>query len=51
MVWFMGWATDWSQTSNYLQHAYIAWLTRGLCKSSHHLHGLGSEVLANKHAL
>lgn len=30
MVWFMGWATDWSQTSNYLQHAYVAWLTRGL---------------------
>lgn len=30
MVWFIGWATDWSQTSNYLQHAYIAWLTRGL---------------------
>lgn len=32
MVWFMGWATDWSQTSNYLQHAYIHWITRGLCK-------------------
>lgn len=30
MVWFMGWATDWSQTSNYLQHAYIHWMTRGL---------------------
>ena len=26
----MSWATDWSATSNYLQHAYIAWLTRGL---------------------
>lgn len=32
MVWFMSWATDWSQTSNYLQHAYIHWMTRGLCK-------------------
>lgn len=32
MVWFMGWATDWSQTSNYLQHAYIHWMTRGLCE-------------------
>lgn len=30
MVWFTGWATDWSQTSNYLQHAYIHWMTRGL---------------------
>jgi hypothetical protein len=30
MVWFMGWATDWSQTSNYLQHTYISWMTRGL---------------------
>lgn len=30
MVWFMSWATDWSQTSNYLQHAYIHWMTRGL---------------------
>ncbi|PSR76994.1 hypothetical protein BD289DRAFT_378234 [Coniella lustricola] len=30
MVWFISWATDWSQTSNYLQHAYIHWMTRGL---------------------
>ncbi|KAK0751245.1 hypothetical protein B0T18DRAFT_478288 [Schizothecium vesticola] len=30
MVWFLGWATDWSQTSNYLQHAHIHWMTRGL---------------------
>ncbi|KAM7186129.1 non-anchored cell wall protein-1 [Naviculisporaceae sp. PSN 640] len=30
MVWFVGFATDWSQTSNYLQHAYIHWMTRGL---------------------
>ncbi|KAI7484157.1 hypothetical protein KC351_g4692 [Hortaea werneckii] len=30
MVWFSSWATDWSPTSNYLQHAYIHWLTRGL---------------------
>lgn len=34
MVWFMSWATDWSQTSNYLQHAYIHWMTRGLCESN-----------------
>ncbi|KAF2458194.1 hypothetical protein BDY21DRAFT_363118 [Lineolata rhizophorae] len=30
MVWFMGWATVWSPTSNYLQHSYIHWMTRGL---------------------
>lgn len=30
MVWFISWATDWSQTSNYLQHTYIHWMTRGL---------------------
>lgn len=34
MVFFIGWATDWSMTSNYLQHAYIHWVTRGLCKST-----------------
>lgn len=32
MVWFISWGTDWSQTSNYLQHAYIHWMTRGLCR-------------------
>lgn len=30
MAFFMGWATDWSPTSNFLQHAYIHWMTRGL---------------------
>jgi len=30
MVFFIGWATEWSPTSNILQHAYITWLTRGL---------------------
>ncbi|KAK4448006.1 hypothetical protein QBC34DRAFT_381838 [Podospora aff. communis PSN243] len=30
MAWFMGWATDWSQSCNFLQHAYIHWMTRGL---------------------
>jgi hypothetical protein len=30
MVFFIGWATEWSPTSNYLQHAYITWMTRGL---------------------
>lgn len=32
MVFFTSWATNWSLTSNYLQHAYIHWMTRGLCK-------------------
>jgi hypothetical protein len=30
MAFFLGWATDWSPTSSYLQHAWITWLTRGL---------------------
>jgi hypothetical protein len=30
MVFFIGWATEWSPTSNILQHAYITWMTRGL---------------------
>ncbi|VBB79645.1 Putative protein of unknown function [Podospora comata] len=30
MVWFMSWATDWAQGPNFLQHAYIHWLTRGV---------------------
>ncbi|KAL3424693.1 hypothetical protein PVAG01_03974 [Phlyctema vagabunda] len=30
MVFFISWATDWAQTSNYLQHAWIHWATRGL---------------------
>ncbi|SPO06303.1 related to extracellular serine-rich protein [Cephalotrichum gorgonifer] len=30
MVFFMSWATDWSVASNYLQHAYIHWMTRGI---------------------
>lgn len=30
MVWFNSWATEWSVTSNFLQHAFIHWMTRGL---------------------
>lgn len=30
MAFFIGWATQFSPTSNVLQHAYITWLTRGL---------------------
>ncbi|KAF2196788.1 hypothetical protein GQ43DRAFT_497778, partial [Delitschia confertaspora ATCC 74209] len=30
MVWFLPWATDWSQTSTFLSHAWIHWMTRSL---------------------
>jgi hypothetical protein len=30
MVFFISWATAWSPTSNFLQHAYITYLTRGV---------------------
>ncbi|KAK3671042.1 hypothetical protein LTR78_009003 [Recurvomyces mirabilis] len=30
MVFFTSWATEWSPTSAFLQHAYIHWMTRGL---------------------
>ncbi|KAK7696884.1 hypothetical protein SLS64_014112 [Diaporthe eres] len=29
-VWFTSWAPSWSATSNYLQHAHIHWMTRGV---------------------
>lgn len=32
MGWFTSFATDWSTTSNFIQHSYIHWVTRGLCK-------------------
>lgn len=38
MVWFIGWATDWSATSAYLQHSYIHWLTRGLFVGKRKVH-------------
>lgn len=30
MAFFLGWGADWSPTSSYLQHTWIAWMTRGL---------------------
>jgi hypothetical protein len=30
MVWFLPFALDWAPSSNYLQHAWISWVTRGL---------------------
>jgi hypothetical protein len=32
MVFFLNFATDWSYTSVFLQHVWINWVTRGLCK-------------------
>lgn len=32
MAFFISWATEWAMASNYLQHAWIHWLTRGICK-------------------
>ena len=30
MVFFIGFAQDWSPSSSFMQHAYITWMTRGL---------------------
>jgi hypothetical protein len=38
MVFFISWATDWSLTSNFLQHAYIHWMTRGLFLGKRKVH-------------
>jgi len=38
LVWFTSWATDWSATSNYLQHAHIHWMTRGLFLGKRKVH-------------
>jgi hypothetical protein len=32
MAFFISWGSDWSATSTYLQHAWIAWITRGVCE-------------------
>jgi hypothetical protein len=34
MAFFLGWGTDWAQTSTFLQHAWINWMTRGVCTFS-----------------
>ncbi|KAK3676100.1 hypothetical protein LTR78_003850 [Recurvomyces mirabilis] len=38
MVFFTSWATDWAATSNFLQHAYIHWMTRGFFVGSRKLY-------------
>lgn len=40
MLWFTSWASEWSPTSNYFAHAYITWMTRGLCELPLLLHVL-----------
>ncbi|CAI6080381.1 unnamed protein product [Clonostachys chloroleuca] len=37
-VWFISWATDWSPTSNWLQHAHIHWMTRGVFVGKRKVH-------------
>ncbi|KAL2678907.1 hypothetical protein Neosp_009659 [[Neocosmospora] mangrovei] len=42
-VWFIGWAADWSQTTNFLQHAHIHWITRGVFLGKRKIH-LNTQV-------
>ena len=43
MALFIGFATEWSSTSNYLQHAYIHWITRGLFAGARKTY-LGTQI-------
>lgn len=43
MVFFMSFATDWCPTSNFLQHAWIHWVTRGLYAGYRRIN-LGTQV-------
>jgi len=43
MVFFINWATDWSLASNFIQHAYIHWLTRGLFVGARKVY-LGTQI-------
>lgn len=38
MVWFTGFAPSWSASSNYLQHSWITWITRGLYVGNRRIH-------------
>ncbi|KAH6685826.1 hypothetical protein F5X68DRAFT_269203 [Plectosphaerella plurivora] len=42
-VWFTSWAPNWSATSNYLQHAHIHWMTRGVFLGKRKVH-LSAQV-------
>ncbi|KAK4984019.1 hypothetical protein LTR50_006858 [Elasticomyces elasticus] len=43
IVFFTSWATDWSPTSNFLQHAYIHYMTRGAFLGARKIY-LGTQV-------
>jgi hypothetical protein len=43
MVFFLPFATDWSETSTYLQHAWIHWVTRGLYTGFRRIY-LGTQI-------
>ncbi|KAM0714050.1 hypothetical protein Q7P37_011014 [Cladosporium fusiforme] len=43
MAFFLGFATEWSATSNYLQHSYIHWITRGLFVGARKVY-LGTQI-------
>lgn len=43
MAFFIGFATQWSATSNFIQHAYIHWITRGLFTGSRKVY-LGTQI-------
>ncbi|KAM0347229.1 hypothetical protein HYE67_000044 [Fusarium culmorum] len=43
LVWFLGWAHDWSQTTAFLQHAHIHWMTRGVFLGKRKVH-LNAQV-------
>jgi hypothetical protein len=34
MVFFLSWGAEWSLTTAYLQHVWVHWMTRGLCKDA-----------------
>lgn len=43
MVWFIGWAAEWSITSTFLQHTWIHWLTRGIYTGFRRVY-LGTQI-------
>ncbi|KAF4946024.1 hypothetical protein FGADI_11528 [Fusarium gaditjirri] len=38
LVWFLGWAHDWAQTTSFLSHAHIHWITRGVFLGKRKIH-------------
>lgn len=48
MAWFTSFATDWSTTSTFIQHSYIHWITRGLCKFKPPVFHIGLRRIPNR---